>query len=61
MASLLEKSRLLDGCEQVLENLDRRAGGDYLRWPDGAVSEETLDAVGADVEQQTLVPAASST
>jgi hypothetical protein len=53
---LLDKSKLLDGCERVLEDLDRRAGGEYLRWPVGAVSEATLDAVGADVEKQGLAP-----
>ena len=55
-APLLEKSRSLDGCERVLEDLDRRAGGEYLRWPVRAVTEETLDAVGADIEEQVLAP-----
>jgi hypothetical protein len=53
-APLLEKSRSLDGCERVLQDLDRRAGGEYLRWPVEAVSEATLDAAGADVEGQVL-------
>jgi hypothetical protein len=55
-APLLEKSKLLDACERVLEDLDRRAGGDYLRWPAGAVSEATLDAAGADIEERFLAP-----
>ena len=55
-APLLDKSRSLDKCERVLEDLDRRAGGEYLRWPAGAVSEATLDAVGTDVEEQVLAP-----
>jgi hypothetical protein len=55
-APLLDKSRSLDECERVLEDLDRRAGGEYLRWPAGAVSEATLDAVGTEVEEQVLAP-----
>jgi hypothetical protein len=55
-APLLQKSRSLDACERVLEDLDRRVGGDYLRWPAGAVSEGTLDAAGADIEEQVLAP-----
>jgi hypothetical protein len=55
-APLLDKSRSLDECERLLEDLDRRAGGEYLRWPAGAVSEATLEAVGTEVEKQVLAP-----
>ena len=51
---LLEESRLLDGCERLVEALDLRGGGSRLEWPEGLLSVEVLDAVATELEHQVL-------
>jgi hypothetical protein len=48
--ALLEQAVPIDACEQVLEALDRRAGGGDLRWPESAVDPAALEEAGAEVE-----------
>jgi hypothetical protein len=43
----------LDGCERVLDAVDRRIGEGFLRWPEAAVDRSLLDAAAADVERAT--------
>ena len=51
---LVEESRLLDGCEQLVEALDLHGGGSRLEWREGRLSVEVLDAVARELEQRAL-------
>ncbi len=53
-ATLLEESKLLDGCERLLEALDARSEGPYLEWPEGSLNKEVLDEAAAQMESQVL-------
>lgn len=52
-ARLLDESRLLDGCERLLEQLDEKSGGG-LEWPEEAVSERALDEAATEMESLVL-------
>lgn len=53
-AQLLEESKLLDGCEQLVAELDARSGGSFLEWPEDAMSEEKLDEAANEMESRAL-------
>jgi hypothetical protein len=52
--TLLEESRIVDGCERLLEALDARSGDSYLEWPEESLTQEALEEAAAEMERQVL-------